>query len=58
MKARGRAISKAVDIAQILTKRFAADISVKSIKLDTEELKSPETGQVSNVSSIEINLGR
>ena len=56
VKARGKAISKAVDVAQILTKRFATDIVVKKITIDTEQVKSIETGGMSNVSSIEIRL--
>jgi DNA-binding protein len=56
IKARGRAISKAVDVAQILTKRFATEVKVKKISIDTEQVKSPETGATSNVSSIEIKL--
>lgn len=56
LKARGRAISKAVDVAQIITKRFATDITIKSIEIDTEQVKSTETGNLSNVSSIVIHL--
>ena len=56
VKARGRAISKAVDVAQILMKRFASDISVKNVLIDTEQVKSAETGAMSNVSSIIISL--
>ena len=55
LKARGRAISKAVDIAEITRKKFAQDLVVKNIKIDTEQIKNPETG---NVSSIEIYLGK
>ncbi len=58
VRARGRAISKAVDVAQILTKRFAADVSVKSVKVDTEQVKSIESGEMNNVSSIEIILAK
>lgn len=58
VKARGKAISKAVDVAQILTKRFATDITVKKIVIDTEQVKSLESGGMNNVSSIEIMLGR
>ncbi len=58
LKARGRAISKAVDVAQILTKRFTTDVSVKKIDINTERLKSIESGIESNVSSIEIVLSR
>ncbi len=56
IKARGRSISTAVDVAQIVTKRFASDISVKRVLIDTEQVKSVETGAMSNVSSIEIRL--
>lgn len=58
IKARGRAISKAVDVAQIAVKRFATGINVKKINIDTEQVKSNETGNVNNVSSIEIYLGK
>ncbi|MGQ9468415.1 MAG: DNA-binding protein Alba [Nitrososphaerales archaeon] len=58
IKARGRAISKAVDVAQIVVKRFATGINVKRINIDTEQVKSDETGNVNNVSSIEIHLGK
>jgi archaea-specific DNA-binding protein len=56
VKARGRAISRAVDVAQVLTKRFATDIKVKSISINTEQVKSTITGGMNNVSSIEIKL--
>jgi DNA-binding protein len=58
IKARGRAISKAVDVAQIITKRFATDVLIKNIAIDTEQVKSLETGTPSNVSSIEIILNK
>jgi archaea-specific DNA-binding protein len=58
IKARGRSISTAVDVAQILTKRFATDVSIKKITIDTEQVKSMETGGMNNVSSIEIKLER
>ena len=56
VKARGQAISRAVDVAQIVTKRFATDITVKRVSLNTEQVKSVVTGGTSNVSSIEIEL--
>ena len=58
IKARGRSISRAVDVAQITMKRFVNDASVKKINIDTEQIKSNETGAISNVSSIEIKLGK
>ena len=56
IKARGRAISKAVDVAQIITKRFATDVTIKGIDINTEQVKSIETGNLNNVSSMEIHL--
>lgn len=56
IKARGRAISTAVDVAEITRKRFATEAKVKEIKIETEQLKNTETGTMSNVSSIEIIL--
>jgi len=58
VKARGKAISRAVDVAQVLTKRFATDIKVQSIAINTEQVKSTMTGEMSNVSSMEIKLAR
>jgi len=58
LKARGRAISKAVDTAEILMKRFATDVKVKNIYIDTEQVKNTETGTMSNVSSILIEVGK
>ena len=55
LKARGAAISLAVDVAQITMNRFAPSLRVADIKLGTEELQSQEGG-TRNVSSIEIKL--
>ncbi len=56
IKARGRSISTAVDVAEITRKRFATEAKIKEIKIDTEQLKNAETNTMSNVSSIEIIL--
>jgi DNA-binding protein len=56
IKARGKAISTAVDVAEITRKRFATEAKVKDIKIDTEQLKNAETGTMNNVSSIEITI--
>ena len=55
VKARGRAISRAVDTAEIVRNRFVRDAKLKDIKIDTESLTNEE-GRTSNVSSIEIFL--
>ncbi len=55
LKARGKAISRAVDVAEIVRNRFLPNVDVESIKIDTEELES-EQGRKVNVSTIEIVL--
>lgn len=57
IKARGRAISKAVDIAEIVRHRFVHNAVVKDIKIQTEILTG-ENGNTANVSSIEIYLSK
>jgi len=55
IKARGRAISRAVDTAEIVRNRFVQNAKVKDIKIGTESITNEE-GRNSNVSSIEIAL--
>jgi DNA-binding protein len=55
IKARGRAISTAVDTAEIVRNRFLKDANVKGIKISTESVTNEE-GRTSNVSSMEIIL--
>ena len=55
IKARGRAISRAVDAAEITRNRFVTDAKVKEIRIGTEAITNEE-GRTSNVSSIEIAL--
>jgi DNA-binding protein len=57
IKARGRAISRAVDVAEIVRRRFAQDAKLKSIDIGTEE-RELENGIKINVSTIDIVLGR
>ena len=57
IKARGRAISTAVDAAEITRNRFATDKEVKEIKISTESITNEE-GRTSNVSTIEICLAK
>jgi archaea-specific DNA-binding protein len=59
IKARGLAISRAVDVAEIVTRRLGnGTFSVKNINISTEQVKSTETGEMRNVSSIEIQVGK
>ena len=55
IKARGKSISKAVDVAEIVRNRFVQDVDLDDIKISTEVLENEE-GRTSNVSSIEIFL--
>lgn len=57
IKARGRAISRAVDTAEVVRHRFLTDVLIDRIQISTEELAS-EKGEKINVSSIEIFLKR
>jgi len=56
LKARGKAISRAVDVAEIVRNRFLQGLQVKNIAIGTEEVQG-EGGAV-NVSTIEITLGK
>ncbi len=55
LKARGRAINAAVDVAEILKNKFVTDAIYEEIRLNTEQRPNPD-GRTSNVSSIEIDL--
>ncbi|MEM4240293.1 MAG: DNA-binding protein Alba [Candidatus Woesearchaeota archaeon] len=58
VKARGKFISRAVDIAEVASKRFLqGGVGIKDIKVDSEEFKNTE-GKIVRVSTIEITLGR
>lgn len=57
IKARGRAISRAVDVAEVLRNRFMPDLVVREIEISTEQVKTAE-GNVANVSAMEITLVR
>jgi DNA-binding protein len=57
LKARGRAISRAVDVAEIVRNRFIPDAQLESIDISTEEILNNE-GTNTNVSSIEIKLSK
>jgi len=56
LKARGRAISTAVDVAEITRNRFFKDAKVHSIAIGTEEVAPREGGNPRNVSTMEITI--
>ncbi len=55
VKARGKIISRAVDVAEIVRNRFMPEVKIKGIAISTEELTS-EDGSKSKVSAIDITL--
>ena len=59
IKARGKFISRAVDIVEVVRKKFLKDrnVDIKDIKIDSEELENKE-GKKINVSTIEITLAK
>jgi DNA-binding protein len=57
IKARGRAISRAVDTVELLRRAFLKDLQLQGINICTEEVTRGE-GQKANVSAIEITLTR
>jgi DNA-binding protein len=59
IKARGRSISRAIDVAEVVRHRFLPDVKIKNIGIGTDQLLSQEEGdQKTNVSTIEIILIR
>lgn len=55
VKARGRSISTAVDVVEVIRNRYMQDVKVGGISIDTEALTN-EDGRTSNVSTIEIKI--
>jgi DNA-binding protein len=59
VKARGQAISRAVDVVEVCRRRFLPDVKVKNIDIGTERLAPfEEGGSPTNVSTIEITLAK
>jgi DNA-binding protein len=57
IKARGRYISRAVDVAEVVRKKFmAGQVDIKSINIDSEERQVDQSGKKRRISSIEIVL--
>ncbi len=57
LKARGRSMTTAVDVAEIVRRRFMKDLKTNKITIGTEELPQQE-GETRNVSTMEIMLTR
>ena len=57
IKARGKAISRAVDVAEIVKNKFMDDVRVASIDIGTEEIQSEKGGNL-NVSTVNVTLDK
>jgi DNA-binding protein len=57
IKARGRLISRAVDVAEITRHRFITDVKVKDIQIDTTTVQT-DKGSDLNVSTIDITISK
>ncbi len=58
VKARGKFISRAVDVAEVASKRFLKDqVKIDDISIDSEEFENKEGKQV-RVSTLEITLAK
>jgi len=55
LMARGRTISKAVDVAEVIRNQFMKDLSIKDITIGTETIET-EDGTPRNISNIAIAL--
>lgn len=57
IKARGRSIGRAIDVAEVVRRRFLPNVKVKSIGIGTDQVSPREEGgPPMNVSTIEITL--
>jgi DNA-binding protein len=57
IKARGKAISRAVDVTEFVRNRFVEDAVVEDIEVGTDQIETDEGGEL-NVSSIQIDLAK
>jgi DNA-binding protein Alba len=57
IKARGKSISRAVDVAEIVKNKFLGDVKVKNIEIGTEE-RAVDGGNKVNVSTLSIVLAK
>ena len=58
LKARGGAISRAVDVAEIVRRRFLQNVRVDKIDIGSEGIPIEEENRVKMVSTVEITLTR
>jgi len=56
LKARGRAITTAIDVTEIVRRKFIKELETTKIEIGTEEMQRDDGTR--NVSTIEINMKR
>jgi DNA-binding protein len=56
VKARGRAISKAVETVEIVRKKFLSDVSVTDIKIGSENIIDDKTNKPMDIPTIELYM--
>lgn len=59
VKARGKAISRAIDVVEVVRRKFLPDVKVKQIGIGTDKVTPQDEGEnLTNVSTIEIILAK
>ena len=58
LKARGSAISRAVDVAEVVRCRFLRGVEIGKIEIGSEEMRIEEMNRIRTVSTMEITLTR
>ena len=56
VKARGRSISTAVDVVEVVRRRFLPNVKIQQIDIGTAQLPPEEGRMNTNLSTIEIKL--
>lgn len=60
IRARGKSITRAIDVAEVVRKRFLPDVKVINIAIGTDKIhhQDDENQEVTNISTIELTLQR
>ena len=56
VKARGRAISKAVETCEVVRKKFLADVTISDIQIGSENIIDDKTNKPMDLATIEIYM--
>lgn len=59
VKARGKSISRAIDVVEVVRRKFLLNVKVKKVGIGTDQFTAQDEGEnLTNVSTIEIILSR